>query len=55
MTNKYDSENNRDRNDPETDRYAAFSRGDGETVVYDTRNNKAWLKSDDAVEIGEMA
>ena len=55
MTNKYDSENNRDENELETERYAAFSDGAGEVVVYDTTNNDAWLKSDDAVEIREMA
>jgi len=53
MTNKYDSENNRDRTDARTDRYAAYSDA-GETIVFDTRNADAWLKSDAAVEIEEM-
>jgi len=55
MTSKYDSENNRDRNRPENDRYAAFSDGDGKIVVYDTQNHAAWLESDGAVEVAEMA
>ncbi|WP_276301474.1 DUF7331 family protein [Halorussus lipolyticus] len=55
MTEKYDSENNRDEEEPETERYGAFSDGAGEVVVYDTTNNAAWLKSDAAVEIEAMA
>jgi len=55
MTNRYDSENNRDRNELETERYAAFSDGSGEVVVYDTRNEEAWVKCDAAVELAEMA
>jgi hypothetical protein len=51
MTNRYDSENNRDR----TERYATYSDGAGEVVVYDTRNAEAWVKCDAAVELAEMA
>lgn len=54
MTNKYDSENSRDRAEPDFDRYETLS-DDGAVVVYDTENHDAWLKSDDAVEIEEMA
>ena len=54
MTNRYESENNRDEDELQTERYAAFSDGAGEVVVYDTRNEQAWLKSDAAVEIAEM-
>ncbi|WP_162224659.1 DUF7331 family protein [Halorussus amylolyticus] len=54
MTSKYESDNNRDRNRPETDRYVAFSDELGEVVLYDTRNNRAWMKSDAAVEIAAM-
>jgi len=54
MTNKYDSENNRDRTNTETERYAAYRAGEGETVVFDTENPDAWLKSDAAVEVEEM-
>jgi len=55
MTNKYESGNDRDRNRPETDRYAAFTDGEGQVVVYDTRNHAAWLESDAGVPIAEMA
>lgn len=55
MTNRYDSENNRDRNERRTERYAAFGDGAGGVVVYDTRNEEAWVKCDDAVELAEMA
>lgn len=55
MTEKYDSENTRDEAGIDAERYAAFSDGGGETVVYDTQNETAWLKSDAAVEIPEMA
>ncbi|MFC7080017.1 hypothetical protein [Halorussus caseinilyticus] len=55
MTEKYDNENNRDEDEFETDRYAAVSDGAGEIGVYDTENTAAWLKSDAAVEVGEMA
>lgn len=54
MTNRYDTENNRDETELETQRYASFSDGAGEVVVYDTKNNDAWLQSDAAVEIKEM-
>lgn len=54
MTSTYESDNNRDRELPETQRYAAFDDELGETVVYDTKNNRAWLKSDDAVGLDEM-
>jgi len=54
MSNTYDSENNRDRTNAKTDRYAAYDVGDGETVVFDTQNPEAWLKSDAAVGIGEL-
>ena len=54
MTTKYESENNRDRNRPEIDRYAAFDDELGSVVLYDTKNNSAWLRSDAAVEIDEM-
>ena len=54
MTNRYESENNRDRTGLETERYAAFSDGTGEVVVYDTRNEEAWVKCDAAVELSEM-
>lgn len=52
--NRYDSENDRDRTERETDRYAAFSDGTDEVVVYDTRNHEAWVKSDAGVELAEM-
>ncbi|WP_167599495.1 DUF7331 family protein [Halorussus marinus] len=55
MTTKYDGENDRRENRPETDRYAAFTDGEGRVVVYDTRNHAAWLESDAGVEIAEMA
>jgi hypothetical protein len=55
MTNRYDSDNARDRTERETDRYAAFSDGTGEVVVYDTENDDAWVKCDAAVELAEMA
>lgn len=54
MTTKYESENKRDEVQLETERYAAFSDGADEVVVYDTENHKAWLKCDTAVEIPEM-
>ena len=54
MTEKYDNANGRD-DDRETDRYAAFSDGAGKVVVYDTTNNAAWMKSDAAVVVEEMA
>lgn len=54
MTTKYESDDNRDRNRPETDRYAAFNDELGAVVVYDTKNNSAWLRSDAAVEIHEI-
>lgn len=54
MTNRYDSENDRDRTDLETERYAAFSTGADGLVVYDTRNEEAWVKCDAAVELAEM-
>lgn len=54
MTSRYESDNNRDRTQTETERYAAFDDELGATVVYDTRNNRAWLKSDDAVELEAM-
>lgn len=50
----YESQNNRDRNELETGRYGV-SRDDGEVVVYDTENPTAWLKSDAAVALAEMA
>ncbi|UPW00409.1 hypothetical protein M0R88_18130 [Halorussus gelatinilyticus] len=53
MTEKYDSANGRD-DDRGTDRYAAFKDGGGEVVVYDTKNNAAWVKSDAAVVVEEM-
>lgn len=55
MTGKYDSENNRNADELDSERYAAFTDGAGEVVVYDTTNNAAWLKSDAAVEIEAMA
>lgn len=55
MTGKYDSENNRDEEELDAERYGAFSDGAGEVVIYDTTNNAAWLKSDTAVEIEAMA
>lgn len=55
MTNRYDSENTRDRTELETERYATYSDGAGEVVVYDTRNAAAWVKCDAAVELAEMA
>lgn len=54
MTSKYESQNNHDGNERETERYAAFRDGEGDVVVYDTRNEAAWLKADCAVEIAEM-
>jgi hypothetical protein len=51
MTEKYDSENDRD----EAERYGAFSDGADGVVVYDRQNDAAWVKSDAAVEIGGMA
>ncbi|WP_168215920.1 DUF7331 family protein [Halorussus ruber] len=54
MTGKYESDNNRDEAEIDAERYAAFSDGSGGTVVYDTQNDAAWLKSDAAVEITEM-
>ncbi|WP_166035398.1 DUF7331 family protein [Halorussus pelagicus] len=53
MTETYDSENGRDA-EGETDRYAAVEDGGGETVVYDTKNDAAWLKSDAAVAVEAM-
>lgn len=53
MSGKYDSENDRDT-EGETDRYAAVEDGAGETVVYDTTNDAAWLKSDAAVALEAM-
>lgn len=55
MTGKYESENNRDADELDPERYGAFTDGAGEVVVYDTTNNAAWLKSDAAVEIEAMA
>lgn len=55
MTSKYESQNNRDQNQLETDRYAAVSHDDGDVVVYDTTNDDAWLKSDAAVDVASMA
>ncbi|MFC4448388.1 DUF7331 family protein [Halorussus aquaticus] len=55
MTEKYDTDNNRDEDALQTERYAAVSDGAGEMVVYDTENTDAWLKSDAAVEVAEMA
>ncbi|WP_168216220.1 DUF7331 family protein [Halorussus halobius] len=55
MTNTYDSENNRDRADARTDRYVDYEVGDGETVVFDTRNPDAWLRSDAAVAVEDLA
>lgn len=54
MTSKYESENKRDEAQLETERYASFSDGAGEVVVYDTENHEAWLKCDTAVEIPAM-
>ena len=54
MTEKYDSENDRDEAELETERYGAFSDG-ADGVVYDRQNDAAWVKSDAAVEIGGMA
>jgi hypothetical protein len=51
MTEEYDTENNRD----EAERYGAFSDGGDGVVVYDRRNDAAWVKTDAAVEITEMA
>ncbi|UPV74372.1 hypothetical protein M0R89_17790 [Halorussus limi] len=53
MTGKYESDDGRDA-DRVTDRYAAFNDGAGEVVVYDTKNNAAWMKSDAAVVVEEM-
>lgn len=53
MTGKHD--NDREANGFESERYAAFTDGAGEVVVYDTTNDAAWVKSDAAVEIGAMA
>lgn len=54
MTEKYESENNRDEAELETERYAAYNDGDDGVVVYDQQNDAAWVKSDAAVEIAEM-
>ncbi|USZ68104.1 hypothetical protein NGM10_15405 [Halorussus salilacus] len=55
MTSTYESDDDSDRERPETERYVAFDDELGATVVYDTQNNRAWLKSDDAVELEAMA
>lgn len=55
MTEEYDTENNRDEAELDTERYGAFSDGGDGVVVYDRRNDAAWVKSDAAVEITEMA
>lgn len=55
MTERYDSENPRDDEEFESDRYAAVGDGAGDTIVYDTENSAAWLKSDAAVDVAEMA
>jgi hypothetical protein len=55
MTERYESENNRDEAELETERYGSFSDGADGVVVYDRQNDAAWVKSDAAVEIGEMA
>lgn len=54
MTEKYESENNRDETELETGRYATFSDGADGTIVYDRQNDDAWIKSDAAVGITEM-
>ena len=56
MTERYHSENTRDEIEEfETERYAAVGDGAGDTIVYDTENSAAWLKSDAAVDVAEMA
>lgn len=55
MTGRYDGENDRDADGLDADRYAAFTDGAGDVVVYDTTNDAAWLKSDAAVELEAMA
>ncbi|WP_435174384.1 DUF7331 family protein [Halorussus sp. AFM4] len=55
MTERYDSANARDDEEFETERYAAVGDGAGDTIVYDTENSAAWLKSDAAVDVAEMA
>ena len=34
------------------EQYGTFTTGDGDVVVYDTDNPRAWLQSDYAVELG---
>jgi hypothetical protein len=36
-------------------RYASFTNDDGSVVVYDETNDRAWIESDDAVTVADMA
>ena len=38
-----------------TDRFATLDLADGETVIYDRDNPRAWLQSDGAVPVSSMS
>lgn len=54
MTPKYENSGQTDEF-PKDKRYASFSDEEGAVVIYDTKNNSAWIQSDDNVELTAMA